>query len=134
MTTKEDQSWMLAEVVAVPYVRHAVVLSADGLAMVWSEHTDPDVADRLSAACSGLQSLGRSVGKEFGSAARSLRHLMIEFDGGYLFVRRAGDGSHLAVVTEAAVDPALIAHQMQTQVNKIGERNLAANARQGTKA
>ncbi|MEO3742466.1 roadblock/LC7 domain-containing protein [Plantactinospora sp. B5E13] len=132
MTTKQDQSWMLAEVVAVPYVRHAVVLSADGLAMVWSEHTAPDIAERLAAACSGLQSLGRSVGREFGSGARSLRHLMIEFDGGYLFVRRAGNGSHLAVVTEAAVDPALIAQQMQTQVNKIGERALATTARYGS--
>jgi len=134
MTTKQDQNWMLAEVVSVPYVRHAVVLSADGLAMVRSEHTAPDVADRLAAACSGLQSLGRSVGREFGSGGRSLRHLMIEFDGGYLFVRRAGDGSHLAVVTDPAVDPGLIAHQMQTQVNRIGERNLATSARHGTGA
>ncbi|MEQ4302696.1 roadblock/LC7 domain-containing protein [Plantactinospora sp. B6F1] len=134
MSAMQDQSWMLAEVVSVPYVRHAVVLSADGLAMVRSEHTDQDVADRLAAASSGLQSLGRSVGREFGSGGRSLRHLMIEFDGGYLFLRRAGDGSHLAVVTEPAVDPALIAHQMQAQVNRIGERNLATTARHGSGA
>jgi hypothetical protein len=54
---------------------------------------------------------------------------MVGFDGGYLFVRRAGDGSHLAVITEPVVDPALIGQQMQAQVVKIGQRNLAAPPR-----
>ena len=128
----QDQDWMLMEVASVPYVRHAVVLSSDGLVVARSEKTDRDVADRLAAACSGLQSLGRSIGLEFGSGGRTLRHLMIEFDGGFLFVRRAATGSHLAVVTESAVDPALIAQQMQAQVLKIGERALATEGRQDT--
>jgi hypothetical protein len=57
---------------------------------------------------------------------------MVEFDGhgGYLFVRGAGDGSHLAVVTEQVVDPALIAQQMQAQVLKIGAPNLGTPARE----
>jgi hypothetical protein len=56
---------------------------------------------------------------------------MVEFDGhgGYLFVRGAGDGSHLAVVTDRVVDPALIAQQMQAQVLKIGASNLATPTR-----
>ncbi|MEV4757010.1 roadblock/LC7 domain-containing protein [Micromonospora sp. NPDC049559] len=130
MTMAKDQDWMLTEVVSVPYVRHAVVLSSDGLVTARSEGTGKDVADRLAAACSGLQSLGRSVGMEFGSNSRALRHLMIQFDGGFLFVRRAATGSHLAVVTESTVDPALIAQQMQAQVQKIGERALASEVRQ----
>jgi predicted regulator of Ras-like GTPase activity (Roadblock/LC7/MglB family) len=120
---------MLSDVVSVPYVRDAVVLSSDGLVVARSEGTAVDVADRLAATCAGLQSLARSIGKEFGSNGKAVRHLMLEFDGGYLFARRAGDGSHLTVVTEPAVDPALIAQQMQAQVCKIGERNLAAPAR-----
>jgi hypothetical protein len=57
--------------------------------------------------------------------------VLVEFDGqgGYLFVRGAGDGSHLAVVTEHAVDPSLIAQQMQAQVLKIGMPNLGTPAR-----
>ena len=56
---------------------------------------------------------------------------MVEFDGfgGYLFVRGAGDGSHLAVVTDHGVDPALIAQQMQAQVLKIGESNFSTPQR-----
>ncbi|MEV7010408.1 roadblock/LC7 domain-containing protein [Streptosporangium sp. NPDC051022] len=127
--TQQDQDWMIAEVAWVPGVRHAVVLSADGLLKARSEGTDQAVADRLAAACAGLQSLGQSVGREFGADGRAVRELMVGFDGGYLFARTAGEGSHLAVVTHAVVDPGLIAQQMQAQVNKIGQHNLSTPAR-----
>jgi hypothetical protein len=56
---------------------------------------------------------------------------MVEFDGGFLFVRGAGDGSRLAVVTEPVIDPALVAQQMQAQVLVIGERTLSTPTRSG---
>jgi hypothetical protein len=46
-------------------------------------------------------------------------------------VRGAGDGSRLAVVTEAVIDPALVAQQMQAQVLVIGERTLSTPTRSG---
>jgi len=132
MVMKSDLNWMLAEVVGVPYVRHAVVFSSDGMEVARSEGTSEEAVERLSAAGAGLQSLGQSVGQEFGSGSKALLHLMVEFDGGFLFLRRAADGSHLAVVTDTAVDPALIAHQMQAQAKKIGEQSLASPARRDT--
>jgi predicted regulator of Ras-like GTPase activity (Roadblock/LC7/MglB family) len=132
MAMTHDRDWMLIEVVGVPYVRHAVVFSSDGMEVARSEGTSEEAVERLSPAGAGLQSLGQSVGNEFGSGSKALLQLMVEFDGGYLFLRRAANGSHLAVVTEAAVDPALIAHQMQAQVKKIGEQNLASPVRQDT--
>jgi hypothetical protein len=86
----------------------------------------------VAAACAGLHSLGRSVAKEFGAASHAVHQVMVGFDGGYLFVRRAGDGSHLAVVTEQVVDPGLIGQQMQAQVVKIGHRNLATPPRRSS--
>lgn len=129
MTT--DQSWMLDEVTGVKGVRHAVVLSADGLVKAHSGHTSREVAERLAAACAGLRSIGQSMARQFGVGGTASRQVMVEFDshGGYLFVRGAGNGSHLAVVTEHAVDPALIAQQMQAQVLKIGTANLGTPAR-----
>jgi len=56
---------------------------------------------------------------------------MVEFDGGFLFVRGAGNGSRLAVVTEPTIDPALVAQQMQAQILAIGERTLATPRRGG---
>jgi predicted regulator of Ras-like GTPase activity (Roadblock/LC7/MglB family) len=126
-----DQSWMLDEVIGVKGVRHAVVLTADGLVKARSAQTGRDAAERLAAACAGLKSIGQSLARQFGAGGTASRQVLVEFDGqgGYLFVRGAGDGSHLAVVTEHAVDPGLIAQQMQAQVLKIGTPNLGTPAR-----
>jgi hypothetical protein len=125
-------NWMIDEVSWVQGVRHVVVATSDGLVTARSDGTNEDVADRVAAACAGLHSLGRSVAKEFGTASRAVHQVMVGFDGGYLFVRRAGDGSHLAVVTEQVVDPGLIGQQMQAQVVKIGHRNLATPPRRSS--
>jgi hypothetical protein len=122
-------NWMIDEVTWVQGVRHVVVATSDGLVTAHSEGTSEEVADRLAAACAGLHSLGRSVGREFGSESHAVQQVMVGFDGGFLFVRRAGNGSHLAVVTEQVIDPALIGQQMQAQVVKIGQKNLAAPPR-----
>jgi predicted regulator of Ras-like GTPase activity (Roadblock/LC7/MglB family) len=122
-------NWMIDEVTWVQGVRHVVVATSDGLVTAHSEATSEDIADRLAAACAGLHSLGRSVGKEFGSGGHDVQQVMVGFEGGFLFVRRAGDGSHLAVVTEQVVDPALIGQQMLAQIVKIGQRNLATPPR-----
>jgi predicted regulator of Ras-like GTPase activity (Roadblock/LC7/MglB family) len=129
MTTQPvDNSWMLELIRTVRGVRHVVVLTSDGLLKVRTDHTPADVADKLAAACAGLTALGQGIGKEFGTGAGP-RQVMVEFDGGFLFVRGAGDGSRLAVVTEPVIDPALIAQQMQAQVLVIGERTLATPTR-----
>jgi predicted regulator of Ras-like GTPase activity (Roadblock/LC7/MglB family) len=125
-----DSSWMLELIRTVRGVKHVVVLSADGLLKVRTDHTPADVADKLAAACAGLASLGHGISKEFG-AGTVPRQVMVEFDGGFLFVRGAGDGSRLAVVTESAIDPALIAQQMRAQVMLIGERTLSTPTRAG---
>ena len=130
----QAQNWMLDEVSWVQGVRHAVVASSDGLVRARSDRTSEEVADRMAAACAGLHSLGQSVGTEFGSGGRAVHQVLVGFEGGYLFVRRAGDGSHLAVVTEQVVDPALIGQQMQAQVLRIGEGNLGTPARRRARA
>lgn len=131
MTTTYGQDWMVEEVTGVRGVRHAVVLTADGLVRARSQGTGDDLADRLAATCSGLASLSYSVGTEFG-VTPTVHQVMVGFDGGYLFVRAAAEGSHLAVVTAATVDPALIAQQMQEQVLKIGERGLSTPVRRSS--
>lgn len=132
--TSEDTSqqeshpdgWMLDLVAGVRGVRHAVVLSSDGLVKVRTDDTDPDTADKVAAACAGLVALGMSMGREFGEGD-GLRQVLVEFDGGFLFVRGAGDGSRLAVVTGQGIDPGLVAQQMQAQVLMIGERTLGTD-------
>jgi predicted regulator of Ras-like GTPase activity (Roadblock/LC7/MglB family) len=128
MQTRVDaNSWMLDLVSGVKGVLHVVVLTSDGLLKVRTDHTPLDVADKVAAACAGLVALGLGMSREFGRS-EAIRQIVVEFDGGFLFVRGAGDGSRLAVITETTVDPGLVAQQMQAQVLMIGERTLATAA------
>ncbi|QHY98274.1 Roadblock/LC7 domain protein [Streptomyces sp. S4.7] len=125
----ERRGWMIADVAVVPGVERVIVFSADGLLLASSDGMDRDAAERLSASCSGLQSLGRSLGREFGTDGGAVHQQMVEFNGGFLFMRSA-NGAHLAVVTGPVVDPKLVARQMQAQVMKIGAGNLSSPPRQ----
>ena len=123
MTSTDGNSWMLELISGVRGVKHVVVLTSDGLMKVRTDQTPLDVADKVAAACAGLAALGIGMSREFGNSD-TIRQIVVEFDGGFLFVRGAGDGSRLAVITDPVIDPALIAQQMQAQVLMIGERTL----------
>lgn len=123
MTNTDGNSWMLELISGVRGVKHVVVLTSDGLMKVRTDQTPLDVADKVAAACAGLAALGIGMSREFGNSD-TIRQIVVEFDGGFLFVRGAGDGSRLAVITDPVIDPALIAQQMQAQVLMIGERTL----------
>ncbi|MER5639766.1 roadblock/LC7 domain-containing protein [Kitasatospora sp. NPDC002227] len=120
MTPSPDLGWLLADIVNVPEVQHAVVVSADGLEIGRSERIEREDAERLAAACSGLQSLARGVAQGFGGHRSTTRQIIVEYGGGYLFLVAAGAGAHLAVVTGEAVDAGLVAYQMQMLVERIG--------------
>lgn len=129
MTSQADNnSWMLDRVSCVRGVRHAVVSSADGIAKVWTDTTDRAEAEWLAGACAGFGSLGRQVSQRFG-AGEDARQVMVEYAGGFLFIRGAGDGSRLIVETEAKIDPKLLGQEMAAQVQQIGENTLSSPAR-----
>lgn len=123
-----DTSWMLSDVADVPGVKHAVVLSADGLVRARTSGLAVDEADTLAAAAAGLQSLGVSLAARFGEGG--LKQHMVEWKGGFLFLRGAGDGSRLAVVTSNRVDPGVIASQMVLQVQRYGDHQGSPPRRQ----
>lgn len=128
MQTTETGIWMFEEVIWVPYVRFAVVASSDGLMKTHSEGIDDEAAERMAAACAGLFSIVKNVAREYGKGPDK-QHVITGFDGGFLFVRKAGDGSALAVVTDEDVDPGLVNAQMISQVEKIGGHNLGTPPR-----
>ncbi|MBO1420280.1 roadblock/LC7 domain-containing protein [Streptomyces sp. FH025] len=113
--------WILNDLAhSVPYVRHVIVLSADGLRIA-QYGADPDTADRLAAACAGLQSLAAAVGQEFPDGDGSMRLVVIEVDGGYFYLMSAGVGAYLAVLADEGVDAGLVSHQMRDLIDRIGE-------------
>lgn len=112
--------WLLDELTQrVGSVRHALVLSNDGLVTGVSSELAREDAEHLAAVSSGLHSLARGSGRYF--AAGGVRQTMIEFDDALLFVTAAGDGSCLCVLSAADADVGQVAYEMTLLVNRVGE-------------
>ncbi|MFG3498841.1 roadblock/LC7 domain-containing protein [Streptomyces sp. NPDC047928] len=115
-----ELDWLLDDLSArVHDVRHAVVLSNDGLAVGASSGLIREDADHLAAVASGFHSLAKGAGRHF--HAGGVRQTMVEMDDGYLFVVAAGDGSCLAVLASVTADIGLIAYEMARLVKRVGE-------------
>ena len=80
-----ELNWLLDELVSrVAQVRHAVVLSRDGLALGVSAGLGREDGEHLAAVASGFHSLAKGTGRHFN--AGEVRQTMVELDGGFLFV------------------------------------------------
>ncbi|MFD7685164.1 roadblock/LC7 domain-containing protein [Streptomyces sp. NPDC059781] len=115
-----ELDWLLDDMVLrVGDVRHAVVLSNDGLAVGASGGLGREDAEHLAAVASGFHSLAKGAGRHFG--AGGVRQTMVEMDEGFLFVAAAGDGTCLALLTAVTADIGLVAYEMARLVKRVGE-------------
>lgn len=120
MALKASLDWLLDDLTGrIESVRHALVLSNDGLVTGRSESLARSDAEHLAAVSSGLHALAKGSGEHF--AAGTVRQTMIEFEEGLLFVTAAGDGSCLCVLTHAQADIGHVAYEMTLLVNRVGE-------------
>lgn len=129
VTRLPDVGWMLRPLTEIPGVRHAVVVSEDGLRMGHGSAEElsgevpsltVDEAESLAAACAAMTVTSRStVGLLFGEEA-GVRQLMIESERGFVLFTSAGQGASLGVATDSDADVGLVAQQMQLLVAKIG--------------
>ncbi|RXS87600.1 roadblock/LC7 domain-containing protein [Streptomyces sp. TM32] len=120
MALSSGLDWLLDDLTKrVEKVRHALVLSNDGLVTGASEQLQREDAEHLAAVASGLHSLAKGSGLHFGIGR--VRQTMVEFDDGVLFVTAAGDGSALCVLAGAEADMGQIAYEMTLLVNRVGE-------------
>ncbi|MCA1222491.1 roadblock/LC7 domain-containing protein [Streptomyces sp. 8L] len=127
MAADKGLDWLLDDLTErVDHIRHALVLSNDGLVTGASTGLPREDAEHLAAVASGLQSLARGSGRHFN--AGQPRQTMVEFDEALLFVTAAGDGSCLCVLSTAEADVGQIAYEMTLLVNRVGE-HLGISAR-----
>lgn len=120
MARSTGLGWLLDDLIErVAHVRHALVLSGDGLVTGASTGLRREDAEHLAAVSSGLHSLARGSGRHFG--AGEVRQTMIEFDDAMLFVTAAGEGSCLCVLSAAQADVGEIGYEMTRLVNQVGE-------------
>lgn len=114
-----ELSWLLDDLVSrVASIRKALVLSGDGLATGASGNLTREDAEHLAAVASGFHSLAKGVGRHFD--AGQVRQTMVELDDAFLFVTAAGDGSCLAVLSDADSDVGQVAYEMALLVKRVG--------------
>jgi predicted regulator of Ras-like GTPase activity (Roadblock/LC7/MglB family) len=128
-SSAQDLNWLITNFVErVPAVAHAIVVSADGLPLAFSEGFPPDRADQLAAVASGLASLTQGAARVFEAGA--VLQTVVEMEGGLLLVMAVSNGSSLAVLAAADCDMGLVAYEMTLLVERVG-RALTPEPRSG---
>lgn len=132
MSTPASLDWLLDDFVErVPAAQRAVVLSVDGLLMGGSRGMEQADAEHMAAVAAGFASLSRSAGRHF--KAGPVRQTIIEMEDAFLLVTSAGQGSCLAVLSDAASDIGMVAYEMALLIERIGH-NLATQPRTAVQA
>lgn len=118
-STQENLTWMLDDLVMIPDVVGALVLSTDGLVIQKSTTLPQDGAEIAAAAASSLYSVAAGMGRHFESGP--VQQVIIEYGNRTLFIAAAGQNARLAVLCEQAVDMGTVAYEMGRLVTRIGE-------------
>jgi hypothetical protein len=115
----QDLNWLITNFVErVPSVAHAIVVSADGLPLAFSDGFPPDRADQLAAVASGLSSLTQGAARVFEGGA--VLQTVVEMEGGLLLSMSISNGSSLAVLASPDCDMGLVAYEMTLLVERVG--------------
>lgn len=118
-TESGELNWLLDDLVErVAGIRKALVLSSDGLPTGVSKELNREEGEHLAAVASGFHSLAKGVGRYFD--AGGVRQTIVELDEAFLFVTAAGDGSCLAVLSDADSDVGHVAYEMTLLVKRVG--------------
>ena len=116
----QDLNWLITNFAGrVPSVAHAIVVSADGLPLAFSDRFPQDWADQLAAVTSGLTSLTQGAARVFEGGA--VTQTVVEMQRGLLLVMAISDGSSLAVLASADCEMGLVAYEMALLVESVGQ-------------
>jgi predicted regulator of Ras-like GTPase activity (Roadblock/LC7/MglB family) len=116
---RQDLDWLVANfATTVAGVSHAIVVSADGVALGVSEYIPEDFAGQLAAITCGLCSLMQGAARIFeaGQPAQAL----VEMEGGLMIVMTISDGSSLAVLAALDCDTDVVLYEMTQLVEAVG--------------
>ena len=126
--TVQGLDWLVTDFVdRVRDVAHAVVVSADGLALAFNTRFPRDHADQLAVVTAGLASLTMGAARAF-QGGRVIQ-TAVEMEAGLFVVMTISNGSSLAVLATADCDLGLVAYEMGLLVERVG-RELTPAKRQ----
>ncbi|QIY59037.1 roadblock/LC7 domain-containing protein [Streptomyces sp. RPA4-5] len=116
-----DRSWLLDQLCQnTAGVRHALLLSDDGLKTARDQNLDDDRADHLSAVCTGLLSLSNGLDQAFDTGGKALS-VAVDMPLVQVLVIGAGEGAILACMAEAEADTGIVATAMAQLVERIAD-------------
>jgi uncharacterized protein len=119
-TAERDLDWLVTRFVSeVPDVAHGILVSSDGLLMAASASIPGERGEQLAAVSSGLASL--AVGAAHLLGGGGVLQTVVEMEQGYLMLMSVGDGSYLAVLTQASADIGQIGYEMALLVDRVGK-------------
>ena len=115
-----DLDWVMSRFVEeVPDAAHAILVSADGLLMASSTSIPGERAEQVAAVSSGLASLAVGAARLFEGGA--VLQTIVEMENGFMLLMSVGDGSHLAVLTQATADIGQVGYEMALLVERVGQ-------------
>lgn len=116
----EDLNWLITDFAQrVPWVAHAIAVSADGLPLACSTGLAQDRADHLAAVTSGLASLTQGAARVFEGGP--VTQTVVGMEDSMLLVMSISEGSQLAVLATAECDMGLVAYEMAMLVERAGQ-------------
>ena len=120
MQQPEDIRWTLDGLLKLPGVRHALVLTPDGLVRTYSEGLHRDTADRMAAVLASYQAAARTMAESCGEPEGSWQQGVTEFGGGFVFLISAGDNGFLSVATDKDVEMHVVTARMHHTAGQLG--------------
>lgn len=113
-------NWLLVQFVeSTDGVQESIAVSSDGLLLAASAGRQRENVDQFAAIISGLISLTGGAANCFDFD--EVEQVIVEMQGGYLFVTTIGDGSTLGVVADRDCDIGLIAYEMTLLCRRAGD-------------
>jgi predicted regulator of Ras-like GTPase activity (Roadblock/LC7/MglB family) len=112
--------WLLASFARqVPDVRHAIVVSADGLRLATSAELPIDMADQLSAVISGLASLCTGTARLM--SAGHVRQTIVDMDGGVMLIMTVADRALIGVLAAPGCDLGQVGYETAMLVHRVAD-------------
>lgn len=119
LRTPREFGWLISNfVAATPGVRHALIVSSDGLPLLASEGLPADLADPLAAITSGILSLGNNLASQVD--AGGCDQILLRLTRGHFVFMGIGDLAGLGVLVQADANLGAVAHQMAQLVGSVG--------------
>jgi uncharacterized protein len=114
-----DLNWLVTNFVErVPEAAHAMIVSADGLALGLSAGLPRAGAEQLAAVVSGLASLTEGASRVF--EAGTVIQTAVEMRAGVMVLMAVSNGASLAVLAGSNCDLELIAYEMAMLAERAG--------------